>query len=733
MLASILALIPPRLPEHLRQPPPPPPPPPIPDEFICNFLLALRGIHSNLSRPFGLAFPDNKVAATDTLICRDAGNNSVEFQWEPCAYWPSGFVRTAKCLIVATDFIWYEIYKTTNKSQQSSNFASPYIFTIRLTSTAGTEFIFYSGFETSASTVWMNGPLCKSFRNVVRIPPHIVGGTESVRLICDNYHYCDGTSRIHFALANDIAFEKNGGPAPPFTLSVSVGDKTAFTQTSSAFLKQYAWWTYDITFDGEIFNPVQPIVAPNMKAMVNAGLIHNYDNSIDYGAGNLTAIHNAAAPNLYTNPTQTWGLARDAGTAGGRGEIGVLTEAIARWIITGLPVCREVALGQAKAAAIRTTKLYDYELKRFVNQLDYPKFAINSETTINPVGTPRNMRLGLVAGQGIAGNSTEDITWDYAHNGSYYPILAFLEADRLLYDLMESDAIFYTLAWRDRYNGIYGANYTSWRNFPQNPETGVGWGPRPNGHQVRSFAWTLREVGRAAMLVPDDSPLRDYHRLNLRACLGPWIENLPKFLDRHGELGLPVEHTQLAKTSNYMMSFVLLVATQLLRNGWQQPGWADVVKSFWRFRLNGFYSPDFDWRYVCTGGDIYTGPQPGRLETSRFTTWKEVQDASAHLLPVPADWSSRQGGTDYQMNFLASCSMLLDYDDIMPASMIKQAADAIIKFRSEKPGPGTDPWPRIFPQHFARRAFVQTNCICAKGTTWQATNPIDLIPPRLRS
>ena len=597
---------------------------------------------------------------------------------------------------------------------------------------------------------WQEGPLAVETRVETPVPPAAVlntvdqaGQIASVRLIVDVLATKDGFLELDVCFSNDRVLHAQGGIAR-FGYTIEIDGQIVYDQRPASGpardLLQYSQWIRRRARhpNGTVLtgwdNNDRPFFRPDFDVLVASGVQHNMDRSMPltaFGGWASSVLNTAKNNNRINDPYWNYSLARNAGDAGGRPEIGYRTVACMLWLREGRPEAQQLAHREFEAASTRGMYYYDWALGRWVNPVDWPRFSTTGNAPASAPGTSRTTATGLPSNQRATHNRTDHITVDHAHHGSFNFTPALLSGRRLCYDGLAARACWAQLHIDDRHDGLlpgqYNGNWTrSWRNLTPDHTTGRAWAQKPWFDQTRGWAWCFRDIVDAAAILPDTYP----NRLMFTRSVEAWVSSIRDISDEAyaklgTELGMPMLHATGDHMPPFMYSFIFFGLLKAARLGLGGPHLPWLVREFGKLRSGSILDPGFSFQHAAMGRDIYFRAANG----SWARNWSQVLTVTRDRLRAlnsditADDYSAWTGEGDWQRNVLVGLTLLAEYGT--DAETRAQAADALVFLRSQR-AQGIGNHPRYRPEDFFG-GFFQLNSVIAPRFIWR-TDRAPVIP-----
>jgi hypothetical protein len=360
------------------------------------------------------------------------------------------------------------------------------------------------------ASFWQQGPYATQAR--VEIPVE----NSSMRVVLDVTGYADGEIRFMVGLNNDRAMEAIGGRLD-YTATVALNGTTVFEQSLSH--AQYQRVALDFTSNE--LHGIQGLGTPqggwlnikhDIEYLKSTGAIFQFDTDFVADPGSLRHYYDQ----VVNNPR--WGeifwnheVTQSMGNVGGRPDIGYTTAPNAYWIVSQDAAAAEYALGQAKVAGYVPWNFYDMANGTVLNTENYPRLWTDARG-----GTGRP---GDSTSTGLTQQIPTDTGW--GANRSHQPDLSFipylLTGERWIYD-----------------NVMTQASHSLMDVWPA--VRGNGEGIVIRDAQLRSAAWSMRQLEHAAWIAEDDSVEQAFFT---KTIAGNWdwiLANVDAWTATYGEI-----------------------------------------------------------------------------------------------------------------------------------------------------------------------------------------------------
>ena len=724
---------------------------------VANLQFTGTGLPADVIDVFGHAFPQGAIPNNTPVVLRAAADGELlRTQMTVLRRWPDESVMTAVFAaelpaLAAGQVLAAELVSGSAHPDPGPNLSLPALLAGRSAvvrtwapgDTTTPLWTFDVASQALASTDrWQEGPLAVETRVETPVPPTAVlntadqaGQIASVRLIVDLLATKDGFLELDVCFSNDRVLHPQGGIAR-FGYTIEIDGQIVYDQRPASGpardLLQYAQWIRRRARhpNGTVLtgwdNNDRPFFRPDFDVLVASGVQHNMDRSMpltEYGGWAPWVLNTAKNNSRINDPYWNYSLARDAGTAGGRPEIGYRTVACMLWLREGRPEAQQLAHREFEAASTRGIYFYDWELGRWVNPVDWPRFSTTGNAPASAPGTSRRTATGLPSNQRPTHNRTDHITVDHAHHGSFNFTPALLSGRRLCYDGLAARACWAQLHIDDRHDGLlpgqYNGNWTrNWRDLTPDHSTGRAWAQKPWFDQTRGWAWCFRDIVDAAAILPDSYTNRLMYTQSVEA----WVSSIRDISDEAyanlgAELGMPMLHATGDHMPPFMYSFIFFGLLKAARLGLGGPHLPWLIREFGKLRSGSILDPGFSFQHAAMGRDIYFRATNG----SWARNWSQVLTITRDRLRAinsditANDYSAWTGEGDWQRNVLVGLTLLAEYAP--DPETRAQAADALVFLRSQR-AQGVGNHPRYRPEDFFG-AFFQLNSVIAPRFIWR--------------
>lgn len=706
---------------------------------------------------FGHSFPQGALDPADAVVLRRADTNAtLRTQMEPVATWPDGSVRTAKfaaelptlanAVTLACHVRKGEAHASPGANLTWSGALSGRSIAIKTWAPGNNTTPLWTydvaAALTSSSDNWMSGPLALNRRVKTAVPTSAVLTTANaanvrngVYLLADVTATKDGMILVDAAFCNDYVNVANTGTAR-FGWTIEIDGTIVYDQRPGSAnydtdLARYSRWVRRRAKKGatvyNFYDVFRPLFRPDYEVLVQSGATLPLDRATQPTPSTSVATVYAGGAGRLATWLEPWGIGPEPEAAGGRNEIGWLSNDIAVWTFwperarVAELVCHYAAEYYLTGRCLH----YDHALDRPCLPDEYVQFATHPFRFVSgPAATPAEL-AGPITPEARVFEPAGALNMDQEHRGPLYAIPALLSGRRMLYDAL---AIRATEATVDgRYTGWKDTQTVNQCRFGITPgcsqweedgaatvpswETGSQWVGAIWAPSTRAAGWGFRDVAYADYLLPDSYPRRDFYTKNVAA----WINachhhrnNIETLL--FPGVGLPFAHASEAKHVTWMYHFFGFGLAFCLRAGIGGANAAAVTENYLRFRSLGLENDNYA-RSILSGRDMNLGTGGA---------WPLASSKAALLaLPdtVPTDWSGPNGEGDWQMNGQSVLAALASRD--VPSTLRAKAwaRDLLVRVRSERRNPSGHPFTR--EADFAGTVFVQTNLLSGTGWTWK--------------
>lgn len=355
---------------------------------------------------------------------------------------------------------------------------------------------------------WQQGSLASQARVEIDLP-------GSQRLKFDVTAFRDGEISVDAMFNNDGAMGPTGGRVD-YSVVAKLDGRTVVNETVSQ--AQYQNWHAE--FASSTANGSQGLGSPSdgwlnirhdVAYLQETGAVARYDLSIPTSAARLAQYGAAIAADDWGDPLAVNGVTQYMPQTGGRADIGQTTTSNTIWLTSQDPRAAAYSLGQAETAGAIPWNFWDKGNNSWLSVEDYPRLWTDPR---GGTGTPGDPRSGT-----LTQPAPKDTGWtvELAHHPDLSSIPYLLTGERWILDNLQAQAA-----------GVLVGTYPDIR---QNGEGLVATGRG----QVRSQAWSLRDIDNAAYLSPDGTPEQAYFQHMAENNWNYLLSKVPEWTALQGE------------------------------------------------------------------------------------------------------------------------------------------------------------------------------------------------------
>ncbi len=331
--------------------------------------------------------------------------------------------------------------------------------------------------STRKPTSWLSGDVATEW---IVAAPLADGATEHPHLVARfavRWYPSAKVAKVDVTLENGWAYE----PGPQnltYDVQIASGDTVAYAKEA---LTHY----HHARFRTELWWGRAPAVhlAHDPAHLIATGALPNYQPGLEISEKALADL-DAAWTGAKTEPMGSGLAVRAMGTTGGRRDIGLQPGWAVAWLLSQDERARKVTLGTAALAGSFSIHYRDKNTDRPLSVVDWPYSTLLGRPgdTVNPA-TKKSEAFPACGGTCTNPNAADS---SHQPNFSYLPYL--VTGDHFHLEELQFWAMFNVF----QHNPYY-------REFAKGLV-------KPD--QVRGQAWSLRTLGEAAWITPDDDPLR---------------------------------------------------------------------------------------------------------------------------------------------------------------------------------------------------------------------------------
>jgi hypothetical protein len=330
------------------------------------------------------------------------------------------------------------------------------------------------------AVTWLSGPVVNEW--LVSSPLKTASGAVhphlSARFAIRVYTGLN-TARVDVTVENDWAYEPNPQNFT-YDATVLVGGQTVYSKTAlthyhHARWRKTFWWGAAPSAN----------IKHSTAYLIASKAVPSYDQSLTISQSALSALATAWASD-DTGPMGVGMLAAYMPTTGGRPDIGPLPQWGAMYLLSMDKRAKDVTLGTGDLAGSWSIHYRDKNTDEPVSLSDYPYMTLlgHAGDALNPV-TKLSESFPICGG---------DCSTPMTPDGAHQPSMAYLPY------LLTGDYYYLEeLQFWANWNALRANPY--YRGFTQGL---LLW------DEVRGQAWSLRTLGQAAYITPDNHPLKQY-------------------------------------------------------------------------------------------------------------------------------------------------------------------------------------------------------------------------------
>jgi hypothetical protein len=576
-----------------------------PGEVVGFRLTAGESAEAGRIVTFGQVFAPGDVAAGETLVAIIDGK-AVPLQVDVKATHPDGSIRHAVLSVEAPELgvgesVDVMLAKGTPAAQPSIDVASilesGYDLELIVDGQVfGVADLLAQALADGSASAWLNGPLASEVR--VEAP---ISADGNLHATFDIRVHADGSVRTDVALAYDWAYSMG---MDNITYDVEIRDKgQTVVRYDGLDHHHHATW-HKVVWSGA--EPDINVVR-DVPYLAKSGAIPGYDSSIAISGAELDKDLDRLA-DVDTGPMGNALVEMAMPNTGGRPDIGPTTTWGARYLLSQDPRALEVMLSNADAAGSIPWHFRDNETGEYVRVDERPKLWIDYRGVGGRYGEDQLPE---------AFSSKAGTGWitDTAHQPalSYLPYL--FTGSRYYLDELHAQTSYTIASFNPEYRGF---------------ERGI-----IDMDQLRTKAWSLRTIGDAAYITPDDHSLKEYFEQILDNNLQQFVNRyvIGGFMDEAGEVeGWIHGLDEAGTTSPWQNDFMTIIMSTLAQRGHEEARtMLDWMTNFVAGRFlnaeNGF-DPLQGAAYKLKVYDPVT--------KEKYSTWEEVFQ---HTFPDGAKFS----------------------------------------------------------------------------------------------
>ncbi|SLN69235.1 Ig-like domain-containing protein [Oceanibacterium hippocampi] len=342
-------------------------------------------------------------------------------------------------------------------------------------------------------TTWLNGPLTSEYSVQVDV-------TDMIQVRFDIRANADGTVTTDVVFSNSHTFSID---TQNVTYDVSIKQNGQVVESHNNLQHhQNGTWHAQVESDGG--NSVQVIY--DVDYLIETGAIPAIDTSMGAREGEVVSAYDGLVND--NDPMSNAGVRESMPAPGGRDDIGLMPAWTVDYLLSQDARAEAVMLRNADASGSVPWHYIDEATGDVVSVEDHPRLYLGSANVGNAT-TP-------VGGASAAGTGWEP---DSAHQPALNYVPYLITGSQYYRDELKAQ-----VSWTI---GAVDPNYR---------EDGEGLMER--GNQVRGQAWTMRNLGDAAYILPDDDQMKGYFESILDKNLEAYVQKyvIDGAYDSAGEL-----------------------------------------------------------------------------------------------------------------------------------------------------------------------------------------------------
>jgi hypothetical protein len=466
------------------------------------------------------------------------------------------------------------------------------------------------------ASFWQKGEFATEARVEIDMP-------GSQRMVFDVTAFKDGGFSVDASFNNDGAMQANGGNAA-YRVTVTMDGEVV----TAAQIAQTQYQNWHQSYASNSADGGQGLGSPDAgwlniqhdtTYLVKAGAVANYDLSTGVDQAVLSNMHDQVNSAGWGEPLATNGVTQDMTGTGARDDIGFTTEANTAWLMTQDARAAAYALGQAETASSIPWHFWDAKNGTWVNTENYPNLWLDAR---GGTGAPGDASSGTLT-QGIDGST--GWIYDTAHQPDLSYVAYLQTGERWVLDNVMSQASASILQ--------------EWPDFRHNEQDLV-----VNGGQVRSDAWSLRQIDEAAFVAPDGSAEQSYFKGASETNWSYIVSMIPEWTAAQGEAHgwIPGDYGVEGAMPPWQQDMFASTAIAAAKHGNQDAvtylEWASnfLVGRFFQ-EGNGFAEHDGAAYLIATDD-----PDTGAI----YKTWQEIGQHT-----VERDFSNGEGWSKMDGNY----------------------------------------------------------------------------------
>lgn len=605
---------------------------------------------------FGQMFEQGALATTESLVAR-IGLSVVPVQIDVKSTWEDGSVKMAIVTLARpelfagseVDVVLARANAAASAKAQSADVvdlsatldAHSFVVDLTVQGKATQSIDVLAALKTAiaagTASYWQEGPLATQAR--VEIP---VGGSQ--RLVFDVTAWNSGEFSVEAQFNNDIAMSSSGGKV---TYAAVVRMDGAVVANETVSQAQYQNW--HASFASDNADGGQGLGDPSsgwlnirhdIAALQETGAVAGYDLSTGVSQSLLNSWKVQTQSSSWSDPLATNDVTQFMPMAGGRQDIGIVTQGNTAWLMTQDARAAAYAMGQAEAAGSVPWHFWNGAAGTWLNTDAYARLWTDSRGGTGTAGAPNS--------SGLTQQVSTSTGWtpDTAHQPELSFVPYILTGERWILDNLNAQA-----------SAAIIATYPDARQH--GADLVVRW------QEVRSAAWNLRQVENAAFASPDGSSEKAYFESVADANWSWLVSQIPAWTADQGEAHgwLPGEYGIAGALPPWQQDYLASTAIAAAKRGsedaltflkWQ----ANFLVGRFTHDTSGF-NPRDGMAYIIAVDDPNSG--------NTYKTWAEIgQKTVASGWSNGSGWSASNG--DYAQLALATLSGIYELTGMQAAA-----------------------------------------------------------------
>lgn len=459
-----------------------------------------------------------------------------------------------------------------------------------------------------SASLWQKGALATQGRVEIDLP-------GSLRLKFDVTAFKDGQISVDAVFANDEAMQPVGGRVSYDVVARLNGREVVRESVNHG---QYQSWMRE--FESSEANGGQGLGAAsrgwlNIKHDVaylqDTGAVAAYDLSLPVSASTLAFYGQAIAAPGFGAPLAANGVTTEMGMPGGRPDLGYTTQHNVVWLLTGDAQVAAFSLGQAEAGGSAPWNFWDSANGTWLNTDNYPFLWTDGRGGTGRPGDPNSSGLT----QQVDGDTGWALTRSHQPDLSFVPYI--LTGERWVLDNLNAQA-----SW---------SVMDTWPYVRGNGDANV-----INEFQVRTAAWSMRQIENAGWINPDGSIEKKYFQ---DTSLKNWtwlLSQTQDWTEKQGDVYgyIPIQIGEFGEMAPWQQDYFAGVAILGAKRG--NPLASEALEWMSNFLVGRFTAGDEGFSIRDGVAFIIAIADP--VTRQFYKTWEEVGAAT-----IANGWSNTTG------------------------------------------------------------------------------------------